>query len=342
MNEAEHDVIVSIIVPVYNAELYLKECIESLLSQTIQAIEIILVNDGSTDKSEIICKEYVEKDSRIKLYTIPNGGVSNARNTGLQYAKGEWVTFVDSDDWVDEKYCEHLLKCSDHMTDFVIAGKYTYLNKEIIEDEYNGKDFEMFDDAKKMLLYQSILSDNPFVRYYPNIATCCSKLYKRSLLVERNIKYNPELKYYEDALFNMQTIAEAEKICYSKKAIYYYRLNDESSTHVFQSNTIDYYEKAFYELEKFETTNDLDFSKYKYYFNVKNLNTILNNYSKTKCSFVKSLAFVIGVCNRDVFRFSVKKLSTSDFVDRRRKLLILFSKCRMFFLIVYMYNRKRL
>ena len=101
---------VDVIVPVYNTEKYLPKCIESILAQTYKNIELILVDDGSLDDSGRICDEYAAQDSRIQVIHKENGGVSKARNSGIDKAKGEWLLFVDSDDWVEEKYVETFLK----------------------------------------------------------------------------------------------------------------------------------------------------------------------------------------------------------------------------------------
>src|SRR5690606_27273688 len=95
---------VSVIIPVYNAEKYLRECIDSVLAQTFDDFELLLINDGSTDGSGKICDEYAQKDARVKVFHKENGGVSSARNLGLDNAKGEWITFIDSDDWIGENY----------------------------------------------------------------------------------------------------------------------------------------------------------------------------------------------------------------------------------------------
>ena len=104
--------VISIIVPIYNAEQYLSECIDSLVNQSFEDIEIILINDGSTDNSSKICKEYEEKDKRINYIEIKNSGVSHARNVGVENANGKWITFIDADDWVSVDYCEKLISLS--------------------------------------------------------------------------------------------------------------------------------------------------------------------------------------------------------------------------------------
>ena len=102
------DELISIIVPIYNVEKYLRQCLDSIMNQTYQNFECLLINDGSPDNSANICREYVDKDSRFKYFEKENGGVSSARNLGIEYSKGEYITFIDSDDWVDSDYLELL------------------------------------------------------------------------------------------------------------------------------------------------------------------------------------------------------------------------------------------
>ena len=109
--------LISIIIPVYNVEKYLSKCVESILAQGVEDFELLLVNDGSKDSSLAICNSYAERDSRIKVLNKPNGGVSSARNLGLDNATGEWVTFVDSDDWLAEGA---LAECVPYMQDYEI------------------------------------------------------------------------------------------------------------------------------------------------------------------------------------------------------------------------------
>lgn len=126
--------LISIIVPVYNVEKYLKECIDSVISQTYKNLEIILVDDGSTDKSGEICDEYSKKDSRIKVIHKENGGLSDARNVALDIAKGEYIGFVDSDDYVEKDMFETLYKLAEeHNTEISSISFYKTLENEIID-----------------------------------------------------------------------------------------------------------------------------------------------------------------------------------------------------------------
>ena len=130
--------LISIIVPVYNVESYLKRCIESILNQTFRDFELILVNDGSTDNSEIICKEYALKDERIKYFYQRNKGVSEARNKGIDNSSGEYIQFIDSDDYVDENFLEIVVnRFKRDNSDIVFIGFYNeYNNGEIYKSKY--------------------------------------------------------------------------------------------------------------------------------------------------------------------------------------------------------------
>ena len=130
---------ISVIVPVYNAEKYLDRCIQSILTQTYTDFELLLINDGSTDSSGAICDRYAEQDSRVRVFHKENGGVSSARNMGLDNAKGEWIAFVDSDDWVLDSYLYNLVSHS-HNVDLVISyAEYLYSNGERKNEEYASR-----------------------------------------------------------------------------------------------------------------------------------------------------------------------------------------------------------
>src|SRR5574344_122915 len=149
--------LVSIIVPVYKVEPYLKRCLDIILNQTYKNIEIILVDDGSPDKCPQICDEYAKKDNRIIVIHQENGGLSAARNTGLDIAKGEYISFVDSDDWVHLQYIEVLLTSALKENADIIIGNHIRVNNSLIqhEDKYlNIKSYRSL-DALNILIYKA-------------------------------------------------------------------------------------------------------------------------------------------------------------------------------------------
>ena len=181
---------ISIIIPVYDAEKTILKCVDSIISQTYHDWEIILVNDGSKDKSENICRCLCEKDARIKHVYKDNGGVSSARNKGLEIAKGEWIAFCDSDDWVNNDYLENLAKYTEY--DYVISGiiRHPKAHHTFIHD----KSF-VNEGIKDYLTYSYLWNGSP-----------CAKLFKRSIITENNIRFDEKLKSYEDTAFCLHYI----------------------------------------------------------------------------------------------------------------------------------------
>lgn len=205
--------LISIIVPVYNVSSYLEECIESILAQTYRKLEIILINDGSTDNSGEICEKYAKEDKRIIIIRQSNKGLSAARNTGLDVAKGDYISFVDSDDYIHERYIELLWKCAkEQKSDYVIGsyekvtekGKRAVAYREDIAVQRYGRRETML-----AMLYRRKLS------MYAH-----GKLYKRELYDQ--IRF-PEGKLYEDIPTTWKIVQRISNTVYIDFPLYYYR-----------------------------------------------------------------------------------------------------------------------
>lgn len=214
--------LISIIVPVYNVEKYLSECIDSILAQTYENFELILVDDGSPDNSGKICDKYAEKDKRIKVIHKENGGVSSARNTGLDNAEGEYIAFVDSDDIVNERYLElmyeKLIETKANICFCKMKRFNTTINIEIKDDHS-----EMFDFRRKD-------RDDFLADFFAGKLdySSCTALYKKSSI--GNGRFNEKLKNNEDFLFTLNSILNCEKISLISNVLYNYRINDNSVT----------------------------------------------------------------------------------------------------------------
>lgn len=200
--------VVSIIVPVYNAEKYLHRCIDSILVQTCMDWELLLIDDGSKDRSGDICDEYAAKDSRIRVFHKENGGVSSARNLGLNHAQGEWVTFVDSDDWIKPLYLGHLIVYA-HTVDLVIAYATVFRenNKEGVEEKYPEHDITT--ENFSLLFEENAMSwhTSPW-----------SKLYKRKIIETYRLRFEEDVHIGEDAIFLYSYMLQANEIkivCYT-------------------------------------------------------------------------------------------------------------------------------
>lgn len=216
---------VSIIVPIYNAEKYLEECIESVTKQTYKDLQIILVNDGSKDKSWELCKKLKNSDSRIVIATQSNAGVSVARNKGLDLADGKWIMFVDPDDVLSKTIVEDLLTQVSAEIDIVACGCYGFDGSYRKKDSF-FKGNRIFkankDDLYLQLMDASHGQGNDFVTA---IGVPWGKIYRHNFIKKYNLRFDPKLRRMQDNIFNMYAFYYAREIFYLDKPLYFYRLN---------------------------------------------------------------------------------------------------------------------
>lgn len=210
---------ISIIVPVYNVGKYLSMCIDSILAQTFTEFELLLIDDGSSDKSGIICDEYARKDTRIRVFHKLNGGVSSARNLGLENALGEWVTFVDADDWISDSFIENLYKpiLSDNTIEFVQGGCTNYINSEIADIEQQ---------------YEDLVSSDSIHLFNHFRGLTVSKMFRLDNVIRTfNLTFDEQMRTAEDMAFTLDYIFHITKYCFISEVGYYYRYNPNSLTH---------------------------------------------------------------------------------------------------------------
>lgn len=224
--------LISVIVPVYNVEKYLENCVNTLVKQTYRNIEILLINDGSTDASGSLCEELAQKDERIKVFHKPNGGLSDARNYGVEKANGDYIGFVDSDDYVHELMYEKLLDAIITSNADMSECTVTRVYKNTTIDFYNGNPFKMEVDAKKYL-EEYLLNQ----RVYGS-AWC--KLIKAD--IARKVKFSVG-KIYEDAYYSLDLIKILKKIVIISDSLYFYFIREGSiTTKPFSHKDMDYIE----------------------------------------------------------------------------------------------------
>ena len=210
---------VSVIVPIYNAESYLEKCVNSIINQTERDIQIILVDDGSTDKSPQICDELSLKDDRIVVFHKKNGGLSSARNKGLENAKADYVCFIDSDDIIAPYYVEHLLSLIEKYDCDVAVGKFeTFTDKDPSFDNIDN-DVEIVEGKNAI--------DKLFGKSYVTATIACNKVYKKSLFDD--IKF-PEGKINEDEATAYRIFYKTERVAFSNSVVYGYYMRDNSIT----------------------------------------------------------------------------------------------------------------
>jgi len=218
----------SIIIPVYNSEKNIKRCFESIINQTYRSIEVIVVNDGSTDNTADICDEYAEKYCNFKVIHKINGGVSLARNLGIKTAKGEFLQFVDSDDYLEKDMCERLIHtiCKDN-SDMVICGYKDIKNGNVF---YNS----CIDKVVVNIQELSIQFSNLYTRRFLN--SPWNKLFKKSKI---NVYYDEELSLGEDLIFNLEYMKNINSISFISDCLYnYINGNDNSLTTKYRSNSM--------------------------------------------------------------------------------------------------------
>lgn len=238
--------LISIVVPVYNTSNYLSNCLDSLINQTYENLEIICVNDGSTDNSLDILKQYSNKDSRIKIINQSNQGVSQSRNNALKNIKGEYVLFVDSDDFIDINTCEFAINKIKEKNVDVVLWTYVreYKEKSLIKNVFEKDSiyFNEIDVYEK--LYRRIfgLYKEELMRpdHGDSIVPVWGKLYKSDIINDNDIRFIDYKKVAaEDAIFNMRYFYYVKSAYYEKKYYYHYRKNDNSLTRSYNPRLIE-------------------------------------------------------------------------------------------------------
>lgn len=235
--------LVSIIVPVYKVEKYINTCVRSLLEQSYNNIEIILIDDGSPDNCPLLCDEFAKQDRRIHVIHKENEGPSSARNIGTQYANGEFITYVDSDDSVSSDYIEYLMYLIDKYDSEISICRIIDCFKENYKDENKSNEYCYTNaQAIEKMLYQTEFTNSASGKLY-------NKKFKEWLLF-------PVGKYHEDLMVVYKVLFQAKKICYGQRGLYYYMHHSGSISHsdIFNKKFQDLLD-GIYDIEKFVTIN---------------------------------------------------------------------------------------
>lgn len=251
---------VSIIVPIYNVDNYLRRCLDSLLNQSLKEIEVIAVNDGSTDRSYEILLDYQKSDKRLKVINKNNGGVSSARNTGLEQVTGEYIGFVDPDDWIEKQMYEELYKTAQvEEADVVMCSYIREFGSHSKKKQFHMPEQVKFtgDEVHKKVLRRLIgpLSDeirNP--ELLDAWGTVWSKLYNANLILENEITFTDlhEIGTNEDSLFNIEVMYYTQNFVFINKYLYHYwRENSTSLTSNYKPNLLSQWEYLFNKLSTF-------------------------------------------------------------------------------------------
>lgn len=207
--------LVSVVVPVYKVEKYLEQCVESIRGQTYTNLEIILVDDGSPDNCALLCDEWLEKDSRIQVIHKSNGGLSDARNAGIEVCTGDYLAFIDSDDWIEPDYVEKMLATAKNKDADIVACSFVNEYEEIDQSELHPKELFVGNTEQALML----LYDNT------RIVVAAMKFYRRRIWEKTRF---PVGRLYEDALTTYKAFDLADRIAQIPDGLYHYRIREGS------------------------------------------------------------------------------------------------------------------
>ena len=233
--------LISLIIPCYNAEQTLEKCLNSVVQQSYGNLEIIIIDDGSTDRTSEICKDFQSKDVRIVVFRQDNSGVSKARNKGVHAAKGEYICFVDSDDWVEPNYCAELyhLLITENADIAIVEASYEDENGTVVFDKPISPE-KVFDGKRALIL----LLEDKFIQSHP-----WGKLYKSSFL--KNINFPEDLKCFEDYSTLFKIFDQAIKVVRSDEKLYHYLQHEDSLSHNLSPETAYFFFLAITEVFNF-------------------------------------------------------------------------------------------
>lgn len=328
-------ILVSVVVPVFNAEKYLNRCIKSIINQTYENIEIILINDGSTDLSLNICKKWASKDSRVKVINKLNEGVSATRNLGIKESIGDYITFVDADDILKENFLEEAVKISLSDNFDVIVGGI----EDNIGEKFSVKEQIIFINENKERLIKALVSgeEDKYFPYFNKGGSAYSfgRLYKSSLI--KKVKYPEGIGYREDLIFNLQTFLNANKIVFAKNIWYDYLLNKDSACFKYREN---YSDEAEMFIKTLKNISDSTNIKFEDEMNICIMKTylawlkfcVVNNNSRI--NFKEKIKKIRNSLKNKELKKTVKKLKFKD-ININYKIMVIVYRAKLS-LIIYL------
>lgn len=284
--------LISIVIPVYNAEKYLEQCLNSITNQTYKNFEVILVNDGSIDHSESICMDFVKVDTRFKYFTKVNGGASSARNLGLDNAQGKYITFIDADDWVDENHLEVLINnIKENNSDMAVSSIKKF-------DNVSRFKFRVYSNQEKYLLNYNKLNREEFLVILPKLIhasnsykIAVSKLFKKELVMD--IRFDESIVYGEDLDFFFKIYNNISIILCVDEVTYVYRRHNESTSSKFNQQ---YAEQELLIYKKiYEKIEELGLPTIHYYTTIRDLLEFQKDFLENRVLFNEYQEFLKNI-----------------------------------------------
>lgn len=268
---------ISIIVPIYKVENFINKCVDSIISQTYRDLEIILVDDGSPDKCPAICDEYANADKRVKVIHKQNGGLIAARKSGLDVATGEYVCFVDGDDWIEPDMYEHIAnEIQKNHSDCVITQ--FYYSYEDREEKSNYKLYKPLYNREELEkeVFPTMLFDGRFYRF--GIYPCCwTKVFKRELIEKHIYDVDDRIRMGEDIAFTYPCLMECQSVSFIDLPLYHYRQNPDSMTASYDQYLQDIYTLPYESIFQKSKELNIDLSKQLPYYLLYMANFVIRN-----------------------------------------------------------------
>lgn len=326
--------LVSIIVPVYKVpEQYLRKCIESIIAQTLEKIEILLVDDGSPDQCGKVCDEYAEKDNRIRVLHKNNGGLSSARNYGFKAATGKWIMFVDGDDWIEPDMCQVMYVAGEEKhVQLVMCGIMKDYGKSSTEYKFYLEDGKVYKEQECKWLQQQLLV------YNGNIAVAYAKLINREVLTENQIFHDEILKQGAEGLeFNLRLFEKLKSANFINKPFYHYVYNENSISASHDELNHEFVIKCFQKIKSFIDTSD-NKEMLKEWFDNRLLYVIITtaisgyfNPTNTE-SYADKKRKYAAYLEKPIVKEALRTRNTAG-IGRQRKVVLFFIKHRMYLML---------
>lgn len=315
---------ISIIIPVYNAEKYINECVESVLRQNFTDYEVILINDGSMDNSGLICKRLAERDDRIHYIEQENSGVCGARNAGLDVATGVLIFFMDSDDWLEQDslnvlFSEYQKTNSDMIiADMRFVGDLRTRDLHVFDKSFTTTDKEWIDKYEMACIGYGY-NPNPGTKHnITGLGSMGNKLYKRDIIEKNKLRFDPyTLGIYEDNLFVLHYLVNCQSVTYISKVVYNYREVGDSNSRGFKSKTLEINKRIFDRIQEFINTYKLeekdDYNKAFYIYVIRRLEASLSVYFFAKGntdSYYKRLNELQNILKSNPYNTAIEEVDT--------------------------------
>ena len=321
--------LISVIVPVYNVEKYLTRCVKSILTQSYQSIEVILVDDGSPDNCGSICEEFAKKDRRLKVFHTDNKGVSNARNVGIEHANSEYIIFVDGDDYVEQDVCEQCVNAMNRgNTDILFFMHVTTKNPNLCipeTKEIKTLNKEEIDSVRKAVISQA----DPFEGYW--VGPPWGKVFRKSIIQQNSLHYVLGLKKSQDRVFVYDYLSHVKTASLYYYCGYHYVSNEDSICHRYNKNIVPILENAqhkFMERVKGDSTydNSIDTMNLIFlteFFTLNFFNRENNKPRKERISELKTLI------EKPIYVKALKNGATTN-IGRKKRLILGLLKLRLY------------